>query len=52
MSDPLTIVWRPCGVSPYGMVFRPILPVELTALLKRDTEKWAKLIRAKGIKGE
>jgi tripartite-type tricarboxylate transporter receptor subunit TctC len=27
-------------------------PQELAALLERDTEKWAKLIRAKGIKGE
>ena len=27
-------------------------PQELAALLKRDTEKWAKLIRAKGIQGE
>jgi tripartite-type tricarboxylate transporter receptor subunit TctC len=30
----------------------PSTPAELTALLKRDTEKWAKLIKAKGIQAE
>jgi tripartite-type tricarboxylate transporter receptor subunit TctC len=30
----------------------PSTPQELAALLKADTEKWARLIRAKGIRGE
>jgi tripartite-type tricarboxylate transporter receptor subunit TctC len=30
----------------------PTSPQELSALLKRDTEKWAKLIKAKGIQGQ
>lgn len=31
---------------------RPTTPQELAALLKSDTEKWARLIKAKGIKAE
>lgn len=30
----------------------PSTPAELAALLRQDTDKWARLIRAKGIKGE
>ena len=30
----------------------PTSPQELSALVKRDTEKWAKLIKAKGIQGQ
>ena len=30
----------------------PTSPQELSALLKRDTEKWARLIKAKGIQGQ
>jgi len=30
----------------------PSTPAELAAILKRDTENWSALIKAKGIKGE
>ncbi|MET4247241.1 tripartite tricarboxylate transporter substrate binding protein [Bradyrhizobium sp. LA6.7] len=39
-------------LSAMGAEPAPSTPAELAAVLKKDTEKWAALIRVKGIKGE
>ncbi|MET4803817.1 tripartite-type tricarboxylate transporter receptor subunit TctC [Bradyrhizobium sp. LB11.1] len=39
-------------LSAMGAEPAPSTPAELAAILKRDTEKWSALIKAKGIKGE
>ena len=44
---------RPTGrFNKQGLTINDMTPPELTAMMRRETERWSRIVKEKGLKGE